>query len=165
MNQTFTSKNTSINSKKLPRVYNVFPLNDCKVIDYGCGRYTDHIQNWAKEHNIQWFGYDKYNQTEANNEIALEQLNDADYVICSNVLNVIKEDEILKEIIDDCVRPGSAAIFTVYEGDKTGIGRATGKDQYQRNCKRKWYEDLMKEMGYDVLVKNNMIMAYVPFVS
>ena len=164
MNQTFTSKNTSINSKRLPRVYNHFPFNNCKIVDYGCGRYTDHIQNWAKEHEVQWFGYDKYNQTESNNKTALSQLDNTDYVVCSNVLNIIKEDEVIKKIVDDCIRPGSTAIFTVYEGDRSGIGRATGQDQYQRNCKRKWYEDLMKEMGYEVLSKNNMILAYFPFI-
>ena len=65
--QVITSKNTSINSSKLPAVYNKINweelwvewvtqnngLNPIGIIlDYGCGRYTQHIQDFVLLHRL-----------------------------------------------------------------------------------------------------------------
>lgn len=148
--QKFTSANTSINKTRLPKIYNLLDnISNCVVVDYGCGRYTDHIKEWAKDRNIQWYGYDKYNQSPETNDVSISKLNEADYVVCSNVLNVIAEDDILLNIIRECSNNTGKAFFTVYDGDKTGIGRQTGKDQYQRNQKVKWYLDFIRANGYN----------------
>lgn len=64
MKQSFTSRNTSINNKKLPAVYNRAEKHiHGKVLDYGCGKYTALIEAHAKAHGFAWTGYDKYNQS------------------------------------------------------------------------------------------------------
>ena len=45
MRQTFTSATTSINSTKLPAVYGKLPFKPVALLDYGCGKYTDHIRS------------------------------------------------------------------------------------------------------------------------
>lgn len=158
--QQFSSANTSINSKKLPRLYNIIDgLAHCTIVDYGCGRYTDHIVDWAMSRDIWWYGYDKYNQPEDANKCAIKHLADADFVFCSNVLNVIAEDDVIANIIRDIVRPHATTIITVYEGDRSGVGRATGADQYQRNCKKSWYVDFIRGLGYHAVSKNGYIMV------
>lgn len=158
--QQFSSANTSINSSKLPRLYNIINgLTHCTVVDYGCGKYTDHIIDWAMNRDIWWYGYDKYNQPDDANECAIKHLADADYIFCSNVLNVIAEDDVIANIIKDIVRPHATTIITVYEGDRSGVGRVTGADQYQRNCKKSWYVDFIRGLGYHATSKNGYIMV------
>ena len=59
--QTHTSKNTSINKEKFPRIYthiNWNYLKGMRVLDYGCGRYTEHIRKLMWLYDIEWYGYD-----------------------------------------------------------------------------------------------------------
>lgn len=153
--QKYTSASTSINKTKLPAIYNkvAFPPG-CRILDYGCGRYTEHIKRKVEEQGCTYHPYDPYNLPESKppNEIF-------DFAICSNVLNVIAEDDKIKEVIRNVVDHSQKAFFTVYEGDGSGIGKATGTDSYQRNEKTRCYADLMSYMGYAVNVKNKVIMA------
>ena len=148
MKQNYSSANTSINSKKLPAVYSkkmVKELHDCYLLDYGCGKYTDHIETWCKARNIRYLPYDPYNQTEATNKNSIQMAILAkacgNHVVglCSNVLNVVDSDDAIQDIINSLAILANVALFTVYEGDKTGIGKATSADSYQRNEKLKNY--------------------------
>ena len=88
--QTHTSKNTSINKEKFPRIYthiNWGYLKGMSVLDYGCGRYTEHIKKLMWLYDIEWHSYDPYWQIDSLNEEALHS--NPDIVICSNVFNVL----------------------------------------------------------------------------
>ena len=143
MKQEYTSKDTSINSSKLPAIYKVLAkhdfIADCSILDYGCGRYTDHISAFVKA--------DKYNQSPAHNAEVLARTYDV--AVLSNVINVIKEDYIISEIVQDCLDHAPVCFITVYEGDKSGIGKATqcGKS-WQRNQKRDEYIAMLERMGF-----------------
>lgn len=131
--QTYLSAQTSVNSKKLPAVYNKIDWRRVKekgfkVLDYGCGKYTYHIQEFMFDREVIWYGYDL---TWNPDESLLHK--PWDIIICSNVLNVIKEKEVIKEI-QQFIREHSQLYFiTVYEGDKSWIGRETKKGCWQRN--------------------------------
>lgn len=155
--QKYNSANTSINKNRLPAIYS-YPISaGVTVLDYGCGRYTDHIKEYAEVKGVYWTGYDKYNQPEKNNTQALSR--EYDIVLCSNVLNVIEEDEIVKSIIRECVRLAEKeAVFTVYEGNGTGIGRASSETSYQRNWKLSEYMRLMENMGLCPIKKGKFII-------
>lgn len=153
MTQTYTSSATSVNKTKLPAVYRrasgLFTARSPFVMDYGCGKYTDHISEFLKGYGKVLYPYDPYNQSKAVNEHTLQFLNWAGAmqyevdVVCSNVLNVINSDDEVEKIaliINAIVQiTGGKAFITVYEGDRSGIGRRTGKDQYQRNEKLRSY--------------------------
>lgn len=142
MKQQFTSAGTSINSKRLPAVFAKLPARPRALLDYGCGRYTDHIRAALPE--TVYLPYDVYNQPPAVNAatvksvISLRAAGVPVDVVCSNVLNVIAEDDIIRNIarrITAVVRTGGGtAYITVYEGNRSGEGRQTGPDQYQRNA-------------------------------
>lgn len=144
--QTYSSAATSINSTKLPAVYtrvsdSAYQWAD-KLLDYGCGRYIDHLIKYATERGCSWFGYDRFNRSEAENHEALERFAENSsarrIVVCSNVLNVIDSDEVIAGIagfLTACAISGMAVMVTVYEGDKSGISRPTKTDCYQRNEK------------------------------
>ena len=59
-------------------------------------------------------------------------------VVCSNVLNVIDSDgevsRICHRLEEIATTTGGTAYVTVYEGDRSCVGRQTGADSYQRNA-------------------------------
>lgn len=147
MKQQYASADTSINSVKLPAIYGKLAARDIlrgvSVLDYGCGKYTAHLRTFAHEHGAHtWQGYDKYNQDTATNRNALNGL--YDIAIVSNVLNVVKEDDIVKDIVAHALDLAETVYITVYQGDKTGVGKSTqnGKS-WQRNAGLEWYVDFL----------------------
>lgn len=140
--QKFTSAKTSINTAKLPKVYSkIAPAPHSLLFDYGSGRYTDHIR--AALPGVVYLPYDPFNQPEDVNASSIYFVRAAMYVhrpvtvVSSNVLNVIDDDDTVEkialQIMQIVYHTGGTAYVTVYEGDRTGTGRQTGPDQYQRN--------------------------------
>ena len=127
--QQYTSRNTSINSTKMPKIYTLVSglINgDASVIDYGCGKYFDNYNP-----PFECVGYDPYNRPKA------ELLGGKyDYALCSNVLNVIKESTERRKVLETLRNLATTTYITVYEGDGTGEGRETKADCYQLNRKR-----------------------------
>ena len=147
--QHCTSAATSINRTRLPAIYSRVPYYTGKVVlDYCCGKYTDHIRANLPRH-LAYLPYDPFNQPEQVNRETLALVRIAVHtqtpvtVICSNVLNVIDSDREVESIaawIQYIVRStGGVGYVTVYEGDRSGIGRKTGPDQYQRNAPLRAY--------------------------
>lgn len=146
--KTITSKNTSVNKDKLPKVYTILNKHNAygtHIFDVGCGKYTRHIKNYAQSHICEhWHGFDPYNKPESFNAKTRNAAHEEKFkiygemnpniFISSNVLNVIQRGrgEYLQSIfrmmkdIDECY-------ITVYEGNKSGIGRITKKDCWQEN--------------------------------
>lgn len=144
MAQTFTSAATSINSRRLPAVFKKIQYRECGfLLDYGCGKHVDHIRSGVTGAGMVYLPYDPYNQPEETNGVAKDLVRWAtDHskpvtVVCSNVLNVIDDDGTIRFISDQIEtiveRTGGTGYITVYEGDRSGTGRQTGPDQYQRN--------------------------------
>lgn len=159
MEQKHTSANTSINKTKLPAVYNNYNFEyGSRVLDYGCGKYTDHIKEKMNKLGCEWHGYDKYNQSDlVNNETETYMKMGFDVGICANVLNVIDNIDTIKEIIKDVKDCCNIAVFSIYEGNKSGVGSETKKDCYQRNETIDDYVELMKKMGYNPIKQGKMI--------
>jgi len=154
MSQNYTSKATSINGKqgKLPALYNkiTFPKG-AVVLDYGCGDVTNLMEEKAANDGALWFGYDLFNQPDEVNEKSEKMLNNGvDIAIACNLLNVIDDEEVIKDIINKLIPNANETIFQIYEGKGDGVGKVTGSDQYQRNAKRSWYEELIRSLGYTV---------------
>ncbi len=138
MIQKITSKNTSINIKKLPastKKINWEIFKDTTVLDFGCGKAGYLLQDYLSNYNIEVIGYDPYHQFPSYNKQALLR-NDYSLIICNNVLNVLTDDIlplVRQQIIDKRRECKCDLVIQIYEGNKSGIGKQTGKDQYQRN--------------------------------
>lgn len=152
MAQNYTSAATSINKTRLPAVYGKVAIPaGSTVLDYGCGRYTDHIRAALPE-TCQYIPYDPYNLPESKLPESV-----VDVAICSNVLNVIDDDETVNEILSTLSKCAKAAYITVYTGDNSGVGRATGIDQYQRNEPLSAYRARLEALGIRCTMKNGVI--------
>ena len=165
----YTSAETSINSTRLPVLIKKglkMGLFDGKsVLDYGCGKYTDHIAAAMLEKASAYHPYDPYNQSDVTNTYSLIEQGNAcmmstnTAVICSNVLNVIAEDDIIIEIIRDSLKLGRYMYITVYTGNGSGVGRPTKKGCYQRNAKLSAYAALAEKAGARVCWQKSGILC------
>jgi hypothetical protein len=131
------------------------------ILDYGCGTGTG--KEYIKAHNkeerfagTKVFNYEpfpKFHVDERQKFIASS--NPKKMICCNNVLNVIDDDltDILTEIKQVAKRADvSEIIFKIYQGDKTGKGKQTGKDKYQRNEKTTNYIPKIRKVftGWDI---------------
>lgn len=135
MEQKYTSKDTSIN--KVNYIFKHYPFpKDSVVLDWGSGKY-DACKNATEALGARYLPYDPYNIDEETNKASLDYAENygVSYIVCANVLNVIKEDEIIKETVKKIAslcQPNTQVIVSVYIGDKSEKGCATTKG-WQRN--------------------------------
>jgi hypothetical protein len=178
--QKITSADTSINKGKLPAGYTQLKNLDVfkpgqRVVDIGGGRFDNAVEDLAKR-DVELHVYDPFNRTPEHNRSVKELVADggADVAVSNNTLNVIKEPENIKRVIqqaENAIKPGDKAYFTVYVGDKSGVGRITkekkNKDgtiepkSYQRNEPTSAYVSRVEEVfgKGNVTFKGDLITA------
>lgn len=161
----YTSKNTSVNSTRPAAIYSYvgFDMDGKHVLDYGCGRYTEVCKKAAYSYYAAtWTGYDPYWKPQSLKYRVF------DIVLCANVLNVIREKRELDACIESCLRMvdvGGKAVFQIYEGDRTGEGRETKPDCWQRNERTQAYADRIylskafEPCGMSIKVYKNYIVV------
>ena len=147
--QEFSSAATSINSNKLPAIYNMVEFRPGDVVvDFGGGKF-DNAVNYLKDKNVTLLVYDPYNRSAEHNKEVLRLLKEhggADAAVNSNVLNVIKEPEAREAVLKNIkkiTKRGAPIYITVYEGRGDGAEGPT-KSGYQLNRKT---GDYMYEVG------------------
>lgn len=146
MIQKYSSKDTSINV--INKVYKQCSFHEgCTVFDYGGGKYDTNRDYMKKIYNAELYVYDKYNRSEEENHTAVMKAieNTPDYIVCSNVLNVIMEESIIDQILSYIASFHAPVVYiAIYEGDKSGTGKETKKG-WQRNQKSEEYAATIKK--------------------
>lgn len=164
--QEIGSAATSINKTRLPATFNrVTFTKGTRNADIGGGKFnnaTDHLAQQGVENVI----YDPFNRPRSENVKAIKKISDgkADTATVNNVLNVIKEpgarDLTIRQAAD-AIKPEGKAYFLIFEGDKSGTGKATSKG-FQGNKAASAYEaEIGKHFG-EVKRKGNLIEASEP---
>ena len=159
--QTITSAGTSI--RAVAAVFKKFKFKaGTRNADIGGGKYNDGTE-FMKTLGVENLVYDPYNRTYQHNLEVMRRIKDgqSDTVTVANVLNVIREDKPMDEVIamaKMCVRPGGTVYFQIYEGDKSGVGKETIKG-YQRNAKAATYQLAVSKYFKDVTVKGKFLFA------
>jgi hypothetical protein len=157
--QTITSAKTSI--RQVPAIFKKLDFSGINL-DLGGGRY-DEVQAYFDSELIlcENLVYDPFNRTPNHNQEVLEQAKNGgcDTVTISNVLNVIEHKEHRLELLKLAAQQYCPVYITVYEGDKSGIGKQTTKG-YQLNRKLKDYESEIKEVFRVVKREGGYITAY-----
>ena len=160
--QEFTSENTSINSKKLPAIFNMVTFNPGTVnLDYGGGRFNN-VAEYLKQYDVINLVYDPYNRSSEHNQEVIRLIREhggADTATCSNVLNVIKEPEVRLNVlknISKLVKSGGTVYITVYEG-KGNNAEGPTKSGYQLNRKTADYLEEIQQVFPDAKRKGKLI--------
>lgn len=182
--QEITSADTSINSESIPVVFSTLAekanklnitLENSVVFDTGCGKYPEIISNFFKASNTDYIGRDKFNQPEnvnsqwADNCKAAGSLGLNRIFTSSNVMNVIKGEKFRIDYLRDIMqymKKGEKLYVTVYDGDRSGVGRVTKTDKngsaacWQENKKYKEYIPECIKAGFtSVTPKYNMLIC------
>ena len=162
--QEFSSAATSINSTKLPAIYNMVEFRPGDVVvDFGGGKF-DNAVNYLKDKDVTLLVYDPYNRSAEHNKEVLRLLKEhggADAAVNSNVLNVIKEPEAREAVlrnIKKITKRGAPIYITVYEGRGDGAEGRT-KSGYQLNRKTSDYMDEVGRVFSNVKRKGKLITA------
>lgn len=162
--QEFDSAATSINSSKLPAVYNMVKFNPGDVVvDFGGGKF-DNAVNYLKDQDVTLLVYDPYNRSAEHNKDVLRVLKEhggADAAVNSNVLNVIKEPEARNAVLQNIkkiTKKGAPIYITVYEGTGKGNEGPT-KSGYQLNRKTSDYMDEISQVFSNVKRKGKLLTA------
>lgn len=133
-------------------------------LDYGGGKGTKSAP-FLEQKGVKNSIYDPFNQSKEHNEKILNEFrtNPADMVTVNNVLNVIKETPIRKEVIKnayDLLQPNGKAFFKIYEGNRTSIGKATKEGSWQNNKPTSAYEnEIAKIFGKENMKKSGQIIT------
>jgi hypothetical protein len=160
--QTITSASTSINKTKVPALFKKIHWTPYTTnIDFGGGKFNTASDYLWNNYRIASLIFDPYNRTYEENEVVLnyaKEFNGVDTVTCSNVLNVIKGEKGRKVVILNCfdlLKTNGCAYFSVYEGNKSGIGKQTGKDRWQENRRlSSYYTEIYNVLNdYNCLTK------------
>ena len=162
--QEFSSSATSINSNKLPAIYNMVEFRPGDVVvDFGGGKF-DNAVNYLKDKDVTLLVYDPYNRSAEHNKEVLRLLKEhggADAAVNSNVLNVIKEPEAREAVLKNIkkiTKRGAPIYITVYEGRGDGAEGPT-KSGYQLNRKTGDYMDEVGKVFSNVKRKGKLITA------
>lgn len=145
MEQNFTSRQTSINSSKAPVIYSLKKAIDAmtgkRVIDIGGGKFNTAVEV-AKKYGASVSIYDPYNRPEEQNTSVLKGTYDV--AVISNVLNVIDSASARTDVLKLASQKASQILITVYEGNKSGVGKQTSADSWQENRCTADYVDEIK---------------------
>ena len=166
--QEFNSANTSLN-----QVAATFGMVDLKNggsnLDYGGGKY-DKATALLSGRGVTNLVYDPFNRSEVHNFLVRQQISlsgGADTVTANNVLNVIREEIVVLDILRQTangIRADGTAWFLLYDGDKSGVGRATTRG-WQRNERAASYVPLIQTAFESVKVKGSLIEACNPIYT
>lgn len=135
-------------------------------VDIGGGRF-DKATEYLREQGVESMVFDPFNRDAEHNRQVAERVRDekVDTVTCNNVLNVIDSASSRANVIlqaAKALKPGGTAYFSVYEGDKSGVGRQTKSDSWQNNRVTKDYVSEIERYFDDVTVKGKVIIAKNP---
>ena len=165
--QEYDSKDTSV--KILPATFTKFGLKPTdRVLDWGGGQYD--IAKKAVEHGypgIKFEVVDAFNRTETHNDRILAEYKDdpATVLTINNVLNVIKETEIIEDVIRESkeyLAADGVCYIKIYEGNdvdgKTGNGKVTSSG-WQNNQPAEWYRQFAEKYYQHVERVGDILIA------
>ena len=163
--QEFDSAKTSINSNKLPAVYRMISIPKGTVgVDFGGGSFDNAVEH-IRDLGATLCVYDPYNRSAEHNKEVIKTLRangGADWAVNSNVLNVIKEPEARRAVLENIskiTKSGAPIYITVYEGRGDGKEGQT-KSGYQLNRKTQDYLEDIQEVFPDAKRRGKLITAH-----
>lgn len=165
--QDITSKDTSVNQLAAyyrKAIQHRYIVEGDYILDYGCGKNYYNTICFAYANSFDVCLYDPYHMSEDSNRATTQHSNMVHVtgITCNNVLNVLKTVDMVKVLLhlqDMAIDYGVTIMFTIYEGDKSGIGRHTKRDCYQRNERISAYVETIHLYFEHVSVKHGIIKA------
>ena len=158
--QEFTSKDTSINKGKVPALFSNSSINwksGTRNLDIGGGKF-DTATNYLKQAGVENFIYDKFNRSTEHNQNVLK-VKEFDTATLSNVLNVIKEQDVQETLVKLAASKAPVLYVTVYKDTKATGPKVSG-DKFQHHMKLRKYIPLIKKYFNNAVIRKGVIHAW-----
>jgi len=161
--QEYTSEGTSVN--QLPGVFKRVEWEPKTInLDYGGGKF-DRATEFLKGKDVLNLVFDPFNRAAEHNREIINTLKGrkADTATIANVLNVIKEPEIRKQVLNkvkSLVKPGGSVYISVYRGKGGAPGIPTTRG-WQENRPIKTYLDEVTSVFSSAEIQGSLIVARV----
>ena len=154
------SAKTAIN--QVPALHKLF-IKSCgkeqRVFDFGAGK-EGKVDEFMKQNTLFYHPYDPFNRSESDNWQNLQSVPFCNFILCSNVLNVLEDEELDKTIkeLADLTRQSLFGIcyVSVYRNSSLPKNRKV-RDRFQRNEPAKWYVPHLK-MRFDTVCLSKGIL-------
>lgn len=129
------------------------------VFDFGAGK-EGKVDEFMKQKEFRYWPYDPFNRSPQTNNLSLAALPACDFIVCSNVLNVL-EDEFLDSIINDLFwktkqTKNRVCYVTVYHKSNLPKNRQVN-GHFQRNEPLDWYKARLEEK-FNMVIKNGKVL-------
>ena len=152
MTQRVSSANTSVNSKKVPRLFKAVTWQPGTTnLDYGGGKW-DTATEYLKKKGVENHIYDPFNRGVVENNRTMSRWK-YDTVTLSNVLCVIEDAGTRRGLVDLAMahlKVGGTLYITIYEGDRSRCGKQTKKDCWQNNQPLKFYAEELTDLKPEI---------------
>jgi hypothetical protein len=171
--QSFTSAGTCL--RQVPALFKWWQARrgfEGVNLDIGGGRYEE-VQQWMNDDGIPCVNLvlDPYNRIACHNMATLARvaaLGGADSVTVANVLNVIDSEEARSDVLvaaKGYSKPGAPILFSIHEGDKSGVGRETRRGCWQNNRRAKDYAgEISLVLRGPIMASGNVLVYQNPKV-
>lgn len=170
INQSISSAATSI-----PQVAALFKKAWVKLgkvnIDIGGGKF-DNGTEYLAENGTENLVYDPFNRSDEHNDKVIRRLSSGpvDTATATNVLNVIKEQAIRREVVRQAakaINQDGTAYFQIHQGDRDGNSRVTKQKDgvalsWQNHQPTAWYLNDVKTYFKNVVIKDGVLVATGP---
>lgn len=152
--------------KQVPAVFKLVDRtfgweNGTTNLDIGGGPWDLFSEQLCKR-GVENLVYDPFNRSVEHNNIVIARLmtTPCDTATLSNVLCVIPSTDVRRQVLEFAKKhTRRIAYITVYEGDRSGVGRPT-RDGYQLNRRLRQYIPEVQAVFQRVKIYRNMILAY-----
>lgn len=160
--------------KQIPALFKKIPWEFGKFnLDIGGGKYDLGTEYLKEKFHVSSVVYDPFNRPAAENEVILNQIFDPhclrwSTVTIANVLNVIEDEDDRAQILriaHQALCSGGKVYISIYEGDKSGVGKVTSTGSYQRNLKTREYLKEVLEYFSSAYIENGMIIGIKEYVE
>lgn len=166
--QEYNSENSCNRNIGVPYLFSHVIFKENSVcLDYG-GADLDITTEYLATRGVENFIYDPFYRSKEHNDAVIAEIikrGGADYVVCSNVLNVIKEESARETILHNLRRmakPNGILYLCVFEGKKDGVGRLTKWGNWQNNRKLSSYlPEIHKFFHNTFVVHKHIIVGHV----
>lgn len=135
-------------------------------LDYGGGKFETGTQTLAAK-GVENLVYDPFNRGAGHNltvRLKVARAGGADSATVNNVLNVIAEEDALRDVVAQAangLKAGGLAYFLIHEGDGSGVGKATSKG-WQRNERAEAYREAISASFAQIHRKGRVFVASEP---
>jgi hypothetical protein len=140
----------------------IHPFRKPCIFDFGAGK-KGKVDAFMSENGFPYLPYDPFNRDGVSNKSSLDSIQDCDFVLCANVLNVLEDhviDNVIKILADLTKKTKNKEVYlTVYHNPSLPKNRQV-KNYFQRNEPADWYVACLEKHFKEVYLRGKILVCF-----